>query len=86
MSFRDTTSLHGWPDEDELDALRKRHTRWRIWRGLDDHRQPKGWYATYGEPITDRQLADGLRRTLDAGTSRELEKKLSEQEQAHDRA
>ncbi|PZG53113.1 hypothetical protein C1I98_06025 [Spongiactinospora gelatinilytica] len=71
MSFRNTDSLHGWPaeEDDELGQLQTRHPKWRIWRGLDDRCRPTGWHGTREPDMR-----------VDAETSRELDRLLTEQE------
>jgi hypothetical protein len=79
MGLRDATELHGWPDEDDLDRLRRNYPQWRIWRGMTEQRQPSGWYATRRNEITDADIDRGMHRTVDADTAERLRELLDEQ-------
>jgi len=79
MGYRDTTQLHGWPDDDELDRLRAEYSNWRFWRGMNEQRQPTGWYCTRRQEVPDAHVAEGVARTLGGDTPEELRAHLATQ-------
>lgn len=79
MGYRDTTRLHGWPEEDELDRLRSAFSEWRFWRGMNEQSQPTGWYCSRRQEVSDALVNEGIARTLGGDTPEELRAHLDAQ-------